>query len=586
MGAPRTAFDAEYGTKQGRIEPSEYDNLSGSFVIQLGHDTPGTRRFMVAGDTITVSSTFDLTGLRLIRFRTRHRPAETPFGYTWRFFASINSSGGGSIDRVINREVEAVDMALPTEGPILDAGNSTLPVTFSLLLDGPPVDVVEIELPGIWVDALVADEGGKGLQLFSRDPEPGEDDVPLSAPIKFVVAYIDGSGTIVPSDLTVTVDGVPAITNGVIQGGFFGSVTPITGSADLGLAVVIQHPINFTSLATIEVVASLPAHGFEVSWSFTTEDTIAPIVESAFAPSPTTVRVVFDEPMDPETLADPASYMITLIGGAPAVTPLVLSVEVESERAVILTLNKIMTRGALYQVAVTDAEDVSGNQITAPENTGNFAGYRWPVPPGRDTNLFGRLPENVRRQDETGEHERFLGVMQEVFDVFYGLADKALDIVDPDYAPIEWVDRMLSDLGNPFDFLDLTEIEKRILVQTLLAVFKTKGTGPGIVNALRFFLGIEASIRVYAWSPVGLGEAIFDTTFVLGSSEQSDLYTFEVVVTEFLTETERRNLTAIVDYMKVAHEHWRLIEPTEPVVIDHWQLDFSLLGTQTILHPP
>jgi phage tail-like protein len=194
------------------------------------------------------------------------------------------------------------------------------------------------------------------------------------------------------------------------------------------------------------------------------------------------------------------------------------------------------------------------------------------------------LPENVRVQDETGEHERFLGVMQELFDMCYGIADRTLDIIDPDFAPIEAVEQMLLDLGNPFDFLELTEREKRILVQTLLAIYKTKGTGPGIVNALNFFLGIDVQIRVYAWAPYGIGEAIIGETLVLGSSEQSDLYTFEVVVEVFLTDTERKNLRAIVEYMKVAHEHWRLIEPTPPVNIDHWQLDFSQLDVETFLH--
>ena len=40
-----------------------------------------------------------------------------------------------------------------------------------------------------------------------------------------------------------------------------------------------------------------------------------------------------------------------------------------------------------------------------------------------------------------------------------------------------------------------------------------------------------------------------------------------------LTDTERRQLRAIVDYLKPAHTHFvDLIEPSLPPAFDHWQV--------------
>jgi hypothetical protein len=52
-----------------------------------------------------------------------------------------------------------------------------------------------------------------------------------------------------------------------------------------------------------------------------------------------------------------------------------------------------------------------------------------------------------------------------------------------------------------------------------------------------------------------------------------------------LTETERRQIRAIVDYLKPAHTHFvELIEPLPPPVYHHWELGISELGETTDLH--
>ena len=51
------------------------------------------------------------------------------------------------------------------------------------------------------------------------------------------------------------------------------------------------------------------------------------------------------------------------------------------------------------------------------------------------------------------------------------------------------------------------------------------------------------------------------------------------------SETERRQLRAIVEYLKPAHTHFvDLIEPAPPPLIAHWELGLSELGVSATLH--
>jgi len=52
-----------------------------------------------------------------------------------------------------------------------------------------------------------------------------------------------------------------------------------------------------------------------------------------------------------------------------------------------------------------------------------------------------------------------------------------------------------------------------------------------------------------------------------------------------LSDTERCQIRAIVDYLKPAHTHFvALIEPRVPPTFDHWDLGISELGVETELH--
>lgn len=95
-----------------------------------------------------------------------------------------------------------------------------------------------------------------------------------------------------------------------------------------------------------------------------------------------------------------------------------------------------------------------------------------------------------------------------------------LKIFDPDQAPEVYVDLMLRNLGNPFTEIFLPLEQRRKLVKTLIPIFRQKGTARGIVNAVRFLLGIIVEItdphgiEEHSWR-VGISE-IGQTTFVGG----------------------------------------------------------------------
>jgi phage tail-like protein len=188
-----------------------------------------------------------------------------------------------------------------------------------------------------------------------------------------------------------------------------------------------------------------------------------------------------------------------------------------------------------------------------------------------------------RREDQTGDLRRFLQCLQEVTELLLADVDRFTDILDPDIAPEPFVDAMLGDLGNPFPF-DLSVADKRRLLNVLVAVYREKGTGVGIKNAIRFFLGLEVEIQSYAGEALLLGESLLGEDWILGASGAFSAFAFDVISPRALTTEERLRVRIIVDYMKPAHTHFRVVEPVIPEVIDHLELGFSELGETWLLH--
>jgi len=212
-------------------------------------------------------------------------------------------------------------------------------------------------------------------------------------------------------------------------------------------------------------------------------------------------------------------------------------------------------------------------------------GFRPARPEARRFDLWSMLPKHNRREDQTGDLWRFIACLQEVTDLLLVEVDRFPEVFDLERAPEAFVELILADLGNPFLF-DLDALGKRRLASVLVEMYRQKGTARGIINAVRFFLGVEIqAVSAYASEALVLGESELGVDWVLGPSSRFALYAFDVFVDVPLTDAERKQLRAIVEYLKPAHTHFvDLIEPGLLPVFDHWELGVSELGWTTDLH--
>lgn len=301
------------------------------------------------------------------------------------------------------------------------------------------------------------------------------------------------------------------------------------------------------------------------------------------------VRVSFDREVQQVDAAgrddalNPARYALTRMS-APAVEAVIAAVEPVTSSAVDLLTDVPLTPAASYHLDVEGVADVSGTVIDAADGTAVFTGFVPPRPANRVFDLYRLLAEINRREDETGDLQRFLACLQEVTDLGLVDIDRFTDILDPDIAAEPFVDLMLGELGNPFSF-DLSVVDKRRLLNVLVAMYREKGTGGGIINAIRFFLGLEVQITAYAGEALTLGDSLLGEDWILGPSSRFAALAFEVVSPRLLGTEERRRLRQIVNYLKPAQTHFaRLVEPVPPATVDDVELGQSELGENWVLH--
>jgi phage tail-like protein len=318
-------------------------------------------------------------------------------------------------------------------------------------------------------------------------------------------------------------------------------------------------------------------------------ESASPQVVGAQARELARVRVSFDRAVaqdDPSGSSDglnAAHYAIDA-ASAPAVGASVVAVEPVSSSAVDLITNTPLTPGATYRVDVAGIVEASGAGVAASNGGATFVGFVPAQPASRVFDLYRFLPELNRREDTTGHLRGFVGCLQEVTDLVLVDIDRFTDILDPDIAPERVLDRMLGELGDPFAF-DLSVVDKRRLLNVLVAMYREKGTTRGIVNTIRFFLGLEVEITAYVGEALVLGESALGEDWVLGPSSLFAALAFEIVSPRILGSEERQRLRQIVEYLKPAQTHFaRLVEPTPPEAIDHIELGISELGENWVLH--
>jgi phage tail-like protein len=465
---------------------------------------------------------------------------------------------------------------------------------------------VYAELPLFIVDEIVLDDLGLGtgvdyIEVIDRFPEPNETNVLNDVLISFNAACSAGSpvtiGKTVIQIRVTSANGtvgpwVTAYAAGSFQPGFNGPDSAVTSLDSSTTRFVIDSTLDYDSESKIDVqfiTESATVNQKIFDWFFTIEDLTAPQLLSATPRSDKVVRLVFNEDVEQGSVStsdsalNPSNYIFTRSSETlPSVNIEANSVEVVTSYEIDITLDIEMTPGAIYDVVVENVEDIYDNVIQAPYNTAQFTGFIPNISENRNFNLYYMLSRKNRDEDN-GDLLKFISCLQEVTNLILVKIDEWTDIIDPDKASESFLDAMLQDLGNPFAF-DLTLNEKRKLIRILVEIYKQKGTEPGIINVIRFFLGIEVEINSLndeGWD-LGvdeLGDAVVEGTAILGSGTSYNIYSFEIVSPVALTEEQREQITDIANYMKPAHTHLiNIIEPEIPVIVDHIELGLSILG--------
>lgn len=440
--------------------------------------------------------------------------------------------------------------------------------------------------------------GGR-YRVMDTDPEDGEVQVPTDC--LPALSLVDTSGASAPdlAHTLIEVNGERAYENGTFYPPYDGPRSAVTfpypamarirlDYTDPGHFPTLSHVVIHAVSQTLDGLASL-----NTSYSFTIEDLVGPHLVSVEAVDLRTLRVEFadtsalrmSDPADTRDALCPGNYTVQR-QAVPAVEPTAVSVTKLTDYRVEVAFDVQFTPGVAYLLDVKNVEDEWGNVI--PGDVLPFTAPSLPWPTTRRWDLWRMLPEKNRREDDdgTGDLRRFIRCLQEVTDLLLYDVDQWTQILDPDFAPEAFLDAMLLDLGNPFAF-DLSEIDKRRLLRVLMDIYRRKGTAIGIIEVVRFFLGLDISILCYldeeTWE-LGVHELGWDT--FLGPGDPWGRYAFEIISPVVLTDEQRKRITDLANYMKPAHTHLaRIVEPTTPPVYDHLELGISLLdGVEWDLH--
>ncbi len=515
-----------------------------------------------------------------------------PGGARWVFRWFVGAEEHGAIDLSHDRQHDPFDGALVTSSL---TGNQTF--GFELRI-ADLADDAEVEVPAVYVDALVDDTTLPRPSLINRAPEPNDVDVPRDTVVRLaLVDPLGGAGGISLASLRVYLNGVLAYSGMTgFQVGYTGGRSMVTVHDPSHIVVVVDPIFLLDSLApmTVRVVATESAGApwtLDTSYLFTVVDETPPQVISATATGLYTVRVAFDEAMQmvssegADDVLNPALWELLALDPptVPAFVPTLASVTPAGSMVADLTFSQELSFSSRYEIRCLGAVDLYGNPMVAPLNRAQFVSAAPPSPPGRQFDIWSWIPTKNKNEDLTGNLRKFILCLQEMGTLLLLGIDRFADFLDPDLAP-EWaIDLWLEHLGNPFR-LALSLTDRRRLLGLLVPLYKQKGTNPGIKNALRFFLGLDpVDIRPFTTSGFELGIAELGTTgplaWELGPPAGFSTYAFDVQVYRLLTAAEEEALRDIVEYMKPAHTHFvHLLAPVVPEVVDHVELGLSELG--------
>jgi phage tail-like protein len=435
--------------------------------------------------------------------------------------------------------------------------------------------VTKVALPKLVVEQVALARPAPRYVLANRDPAPDAASASRSSTIALEVLDLASDASAL-DPVEVWVDDELAYHDAILPA--FAGTRARVHRASGALRITLDPLTPFASEARVSVRVAVGAgeDALDEAWSFEIEDFTAPTLLAAEAMSPTVLLASFDEPVVAESVS--ASFIAI---DRPAV-PLELVRARAAESRLELTVHPQMTPDVLYELRVHGIRDLAGNTLV--DATTRFRGYRAPRPSERRFDLWRMLPMHLRRADETTDLARFIPCLQEIVDLLLVDIDRITEDIDIERAPEALIDQWLRDLGNPFELV-LDELDKRRLVAVLVELYRLKGTEKGLRVAARFLLGIELEeITTYSGTPLTLGESLLGVDWELGPSNLFALYAFSVRVPRLLSAEERRRLRAIIFWAKPAHTHLvEILEPTAPILVEHWALGEAELGLTTIL---
>ena len=526
---------------------------------------------------------------------------------------------GVTYDRSASDSISVADIATPL---LFTAPDYNVVISDVLLAppdaisvnEGPSYVTTFFAIPAVYVDDLedVALDIGDLYEMFNRDPEPNETAVPIDSAIS--IDMVPGDPALPAPNPNIFINGVQA------RDRVLGWLAPFTGVDSSPGAhgghrrfVVTSHPAwTSEQVVTVRVFQdnawtfAYPSE--DTSYTFIAADILGPyVVEVDVDPilwgandeqprqCQRRIRVLFNEDvlMDDSAVGalNPANYVITPLG-IPSYSPTVVSVlrvfplgEAENlqTRYVDLVTDDVLTFLAPYRLTVSNVPDLVGNPFAGPPV--DFTAYGPDFSPARRFYLWEMLPPLNQGEDTTQDLAMFIGCIQDLINVLLCLLDDWTDVLDVDLAPRAFLDAMLVDLGDPFQFADLTTLERRKLVRVLFRIHRLRGTIPGMVYAIRFFLGIDVVIEELSRGGWRLGTGLLGTSSTtLGTGNLRTRNTFKVHSAVDLTETQRVRMRAILRAMKPAGKHFLIVEPSSPDFQNHWVLGISQLGVTTILH--
>jgi hypothetical protein len=449
---------------------------------------------------------------------------QDPSGGDWEIFLSFNS-GADEVVFPHKAGEYTIQQPLRVDDWYVETPGGASQITVGLRHASASAADINVILPCFVLEAIDIDEVSTGVVVENRFPYPDQVQVPWDMD-EWVFALTDYDGSPPPSAVDVYVNGV--LVHNLAGTDFFG-VTALVSSATRTVVTVTPDGTGPFSAPDADTEWSVRAvgTGFDETWTFETTNQLAPAIARAEYISANEVRVQFSETMiggDDVLLAGAYEIQPQV---TPSFPPTVTAVEQLDDNTILLTLDdNVYFRTPYTLIVSTSVTDTSGHPMSA-SNRRYALQPAEHLKPTRQTDVFERFPIWNQCNDPDGELAALARILTDARDQVYYTTDSWLSHLDCVDAPIEYVDRTLEDLGNPFTFV-MSEAERRSLCFELSKMLELVGTEPGIEAVILFFLGIVVEVVTRADEPIWiLGDAarsILGSTTIVSPSDDDETW--------------------------------------------------------------